>query len=139
MSILNSRKEKFRVVVADDNQDVRDKVVQLLRPDFEVVGTAADGNTAAEAVSLLEPDIVVLDISMPGKNGIETAQALKKTGSLSKIVFLTVHNDADFVRAAVKAGALGYVIKSQMARDLVTAINSAGEGNMFISPCCALD
>ena len=138
MAILKRDKKRLRVVVADDNRDVRDKVVQLLRPDFDVIGTAADGTSACEVVFLLEPEIVVLDISMPGKNGIETAEELKRRGSTTKTVFLTVHADSDFLRAAIKVGALAYVIKSHMASDLTAAMNSAAEGKLFVSPSCAL-
>ncbi len=138
MPILKKKKGKFRVVVADDNKDIRDKVVQLLRPDFDVVGTACDGTSACEAVFLLEPEIVVLDISMSGRNGIEAAEEMKRKGSETKPVFLTVHADPDFVRAALKAGASAYVVKSQMATDLITAMTAAVEGKIFISPSASL-
>lgn len=133
------KKRRLRVLVADDNREVRDKVVQLLRPDFEVVGTAEDGKAVFEAVLLLEPDILVLDISMPGMNGIEAAKELRRAGPPVKIVFLTVHDDPDFVRAALGTGASGYVIKSQMATDLTDAMRAAVEGNLFISPACAMN
>jgi DNA-binding NarL/FixJ family response regulator len=138
MPTANEKTRRIRVVIADDNKQVRDKVVQLLQPDFEVVGTAADGNAAVEVVLLLKPEIVVLDISMPIRNGIEAAIEMKKNSSLSKTVFLTVHDDPDFVRAALNAGAYGYVIKSQMAKDLTAAIWEASEGRFFISPNCAI-
>lgn len=113
-------------------------VVHLLTADFEVIGTAADGAAAFEMVMLLNPEIVVLDISMPILSGIDAAAAMKKSGSKAKTVFLTVHEDPDFVRAALTFGASGYVVKSQMATDLAAAIRVAIGGNFFISPCCAL-
>lgn len=113
-------------------------VVQLLTPDFEVIGTAADGSAAFEMVMLLNPEIVVLDISMPVLSGIEAAAEMKRKGSSAKAVFLTVHEDPDFVRAALSSGASGYVVKSQMATDLHTAIKMAADNEFFISPCCAL-
>jgi DNA-binding NarL/FixJ family response regulator len=128
----------MRVVVADDNKEIRDKVVQLLRPDFDVIGTALDGKSACEAVMLLEPDIVVLDISMAVLSGIEAAEKLKEKGSKTKTVFLTVHDDPDFVRAGLRTGASGYVVKSQMATDLLPAMKAAVRGQLFISPCCTL-
>ncbi len=138
MPILKEKKGRIRLVVVDDNKDVRDKVIQLLQPDYDVVGTACDGNSACEAVILLEPDIVVLDISMPVMGGIEAAQKIKKKGSNASIIFLTVHDDPDFVRAALKVGASGYVVKSQMATDLLAAVDAAIEGKHFISPSCTL-
>lgn len=134
----NKKIKRIRVVVADDNKQMRDKVVQYLQSDFEVIGTAADGNSAIEMVLLLKPDIVVLDISMPLTGGIEAAAEMNENGSQSKIVFLTVHEDSDFVRAAMSAGASAYVIKSHMATDLITAIQAACEGHFFITPNCAI-
>jgi DNA-binding NarL/FixJ family response regulator len=138
MPTQNEKIRRIRVVIADDNKQMRDKVVQLLQPDFEIVGTAADGNAAVEVVLLLQPEIVVLDISMPIRNGIEAAIEMKKKSSPSKTVFLTVHDDPDFVRAALNAGASAYVIKSQMAKDLTAAMLAVSEGRLFISPSCAI-
>ena len=129
---------RIRVLVADDNNEMRDKIIQLLTPDFEIVGSASDGTSAYDAVLLLEPDIIVLDISMPVMSGIETARKILNDGSVTKTVFLTVHDDPDFVRTAFKAGASGYVVKSQMATDLLPALRAAIQGKHFISPSCAL-
>ena len=132
------QKKNIRVVAADDNTQVRNKVVQLLQPEFEVVGTAADGKAALEIIRLLKPEIVVLDISMPIMTGIEVAAEMKKTRSKTRIVFLTVHEDPDFVKAAMKAGGSAYVVKSQMATDLISAMQAASDGNKFISPNCTV-
>src|SRR3982751_4344641 len=113
-----------RVVVVDDNVLMRDKVVQLLQPGYEVIGTAADGPAALEIITLLEPEIALMDISMPGISGIEVASKLKEKDSPVKVVFLTVHDDFDFVRAALNVGAFGYVVKSHMATDLTAAMRS---------------
>lgn len=82
------------------------------------------------------PDVCVIDISMPHVNGIEAAIKLRESGSEAKIVFLTVNEDSDFVRAALRTGALGYVVKSRMASDLCAAIHGAISGHLFISPSC---
>lgn len=134
----NKIKECVRVVVGEDNKQVCEKVVQLLQLDFEVIGTAMDGSAAFEMAMLLEPEIIVLDISMPIMSGIETAAKLKRNGSKAKTVFLTVHEDPDFARAALNSGAFGYVVKSRMATDLAVAVRAAIDGHSFISPCCAL-
>lgn len=78
----------------------------------------------------------VIDISMPQINGIEAAIKMRENGSQAKVVFLTVNEDSDFVRAALRTGALGYVLKSRMASDLCGAINGAILGNLFVSPSC---
>lgn len=130
---------RTRIFVADDNKYIRDKVVQLLGEDFEVIGTAADGDGAFEGVRLLHPEIIVLDISMPGLSGIETVAKLKAGQEPARAVFLTVHDDPDFVTAALKAGGWGYVVKSQMATDLPIAIRSAIDGRLFVSPCVAIN
>lgn len=139
MPTKSSTSGRTRVLIADDNKYIRDKVVQLLGTDFEVIGTAADGNGAYEAAQLLRPEIVVLDISMPGLSGIEAVTKIKKSRSQTSVVFLTVHDDPDFVRAALKAGGSGYVVKAQMATDLLAAIRSAMNGQTFISPCIAIN
>lgn len=129
---------RTRILIADDNKYIREKVVQLVAEDFDVIGTAADGKGACEAIQLLRPEIVVMDISMPGLSGIETMAKIKEEKIVPKIVFLTVHDDPDFVRAALEAGGSGYVVKSQMAADLLTALRSARDGKLFVSPCIAI-
>jgi len=108
-------------------------VVRLLSKNYDVVGTVNDGRALLEAASAMEPEVLILDVSMPIITGIEAARILKKTGSKSKIVFLTVHNDPDFVRTAREAGVLGYVLKQQMTTDLPEAIKQALKGECFTS------
>jgi DNA-binding NarL/FixJ family response regulator len=134
----NEKPSKIRVLVADDNKLMREKIVQLMQPDFVVVGTASDGNTALEMALLLKPDIVVLDISMGAVSGLDVAAEVRKKLPPAKIVMLTVHEDPDYVKAAFDAGASSYVIKSEMATDLTDALRAVSEGNIFISPTCAL-
>jgi len=121
-------------LVADDHEAVLKSVVRLLSKQCDVVGTVRDGRALLEAAGATEPDVLVLDISMPIITGIEAAVILKKTGSKAKIIFLTVHEDPDFVRAAHEVGALGYVVKQRMISDLPEAIRLALEGKCFTSP-----
>ncbi|HKP69040.1 MAG TPA: response regulator transcription factor [Pyrinomonadaceae bacterium] len=137
LNVENSDRS-IRIVVADDNTQVREKVVQLLLPDCDVVGTHANGQSALEAVLVLNPDIALLDISMPIMSGIEVAHELRTRESQTKVVFLTVHEDVDFVNAAFDAGASAYVVKSQMASDLHAAISAVERGGVFVSPMCAI-
>jgi DNA-binding NarL/FixJ family response regulator len=111
-----------------------ERVAGLLKTECDVVGTATDGQQALEAARDLKPDVLVIDISMPVMNGIETAHHLKEAGVEVRIVFLTVHDDPDFAREALKAGALGYVIKPRIASDLVAAIREVYAGRLFLSP-----
>jgi DNA-binding NarL/FixJ family response regulator len=127
---------RARILLADDHKEIRDRAVRLLEPEFEVVGTVADGNALVKAAAQLIPDVCVIDISMPHLNGIEAAIRLRESGSGARIVFLTVNEDSDFVRAALRTGALGYVVKSRMASDLCVAINGAMSGRLFVSPSC---
>ena len=121
-------------MVADDHSAVLKSIVRLLSRHYDVVGTVSDGRALLEAAGTMEPDVLVLDISMPLITGIEAVRILKKSGSKAKIVFLTVHEDPDFVRAARDVGALGYVVKQRMISDLPEAIKQALEGKPFISP-----
>jgi DNA-binding NarL/FixJ family response regulator len=127
---------RARILLADDHKEIRDRAVRLLEPEFEVVGTVADGEALLKASAHMMPDVCVIDISMPRLNGIEAAIKLRENGSEARIVFLTVNEDPDFIRAALRTGALGYVVKSRMASDLCTAINGAISGRLFISPSC---
>jgi len=122
-----------RLVVADDHKLMVRAVVGLLSPEFDVMETASDGSVALRLAERLDPDVMVLDISMPGLNGIEVARRLKAAGSRAKIVFLTVHNDPDFLRVALEAGAHGYILKSRMPEELVPAIRAALRDRIFVS------
>lgn len=124
---------RARILLADDHKDMREHVVQLLERDFEILGECSDGQTAVEAVSELKPDICLMDISMPVLNGIQAAHKLTANGSTAKIIFLTIHEDPDFVQAALKTGAKGYVIKRCLASDLPAAVNEVLAGRIFIS------
>ena len=127
---------RARILLADDHKEIRDRAVRLLEPEFEVVGAVSDGNALVRVYAQLKPDVCIIDISMPYLNGIEAAIKLRENGSEARIVFLTVNEDSDFVRAALKTGALGYVVKSRMATDLCLAINGAIRGHLFVSPSC---
>jgi DNA-binding NarL/FixJ family response regulator len=125
---------KVRVLLADDHPLLLMAVVNHLEPTFEVVGRVADGKSLFESAMKLQADVIVTDISMPILNGIEAANKLKVSGCRSKIVFLTVHSDPEFVRACLATGALGYVVKSHLKTDLVPAIREALGERIFISP-----
>ena len=126
--------DRARVLVADDHFALRERVAALLEPDFEVVGQVANGRDLLTEARRLKPDVVVLDISMPLMDGIEAATQLLSSGSEARVVFLTIQDRIEFVRAGLAAGALGYVIKSRLTIDLLTAIREILAGHRFISP-----
>ena len=123
-----------RVILADDQKEMRRAIVLALRDEFSVVGIAENGTEAIDLTTRLCPDVLVLDICMPVENGIAAACHLKDLGSKTKVIFLTVNHDPEFVAAAMSAGALGYVLKQSLAAELVPAIWSAMHGHVFISP-----
>ena len=125
------------VLVADDHDDFLATVVRHLEPHFDVVGTVSNGQALVDEAVRLAPDMVVLDITMPVVNGIDAVRKLRATGSRARIVFLTVHADPDYVRAALGAGALGYVLKSELASDLLPCLQDVLGGRSFVSPAIA--
>jgi DNA-binding NarL/FixJ family response regulator len=124
----------LRVLLADDHTEMLRMTENILEPILEVVGKVADGRSLLEAAAKLHPDLIVTDISMPILNGIEAIKKLKESGSLAKVVFLTVHSDQDFVRACFEAGATGYVVKPRIVTDLLIAVQAALVGHSFTSP-----
>jgi len=125
---------KMRVLLADDHRGFLKLIRGLLEPTFDVVGEVEDGEALIEATSKLRPDVIVSDISMPKLNGIEAVNRLQESGSTSKFVFLTVLASPDFVRAALKSGALAYVSKSRISADFLVAVREALAGRIFVSP-----
>ncbi len=112
---------------------MRERAEILLATECDIVGTAADGPETVEGVAKLIPDVLVLDITMHEMSGIEVARRLKEDGVNLPIVFLTVHEDPEFAEEALEIGALGYVIKSRMASDLMVAVKEAYAGRSFVS------
>lgn len=126
--------DTVRLLLVDDNPDVLRQVIQLVPSEFEVVGTLPDGAGLSGAMAAHRPDIIVLDVTLPGLSGIALARQLRNAGCPAKVVFLTVHSDPDYVRAALTAGAIGYVVKTRLSLDLVPALQAAFQGTRFISP-----
>ena len=122
-----------RVLLADDSPSMLYEARQILEPEFQVVETVDNGEALLHAAAKLDPDIVILDISMPILNGLEAARRLKREGSKARIVFLTVHEDWEFVEESFAAGAVGYVVKPRLATDLLVAVREALMGRTFVS------
>ena len=122
-----------RILLADDHKEMRDRIQRYLEVEFDVVAAVENGRTLLDAASKLNPDVCLLDISMPVLNGIEAAVKLRESGSTAKVLFLTIHEDPDFLEAALNTGASGYVLKRRMASDLRAAIRDALAGKTFVS------
>jgi DNA-binding NarL/FixJ family response regulator len=120
-----------RILVVDDHEELRNKIVHLLDQQFNVLGAMGDGPSFLKALDRLKPDLCVLDISMPDMNGIDVAQQIKQTHSQIKIVFVTVHDDLDFRAAALSTGAEGYVTKAKMGGELLFAVRKVLAGGRF--------
>jgi DNA-binding NarL/FixJ family response regulator len=125
--------DEIRVLLVDDNLATLARVSTALAPGCVIVGAMRDGQAALAAARDLSPDVVVLDISMPGMNGFELAARLRQMGSKAALVFLTVHDEQEFVMAAKEAGALGYVEKPRLAVDLLHAVREARAGRPWFS------
>ena len=124
----------IRVFLADDNRDMLSDLRQELADEFEVVGTAENGKDVLKAVVELDPDVLALDITMPYLHGIEVAKYLKAANCRTSILFLTIHEEPEYISAAFAAGALGYVSKRRLATDLKPAIREVFAGRRFLSP-----
>ena len=125
---------KVRILLADDHRPFLNMVKELLLSTCEVVGLVPDGQALIEAAGRLHPDVILTDISMPVLNGIDASQQLSDSGSTAKVIFLTAHSDMDFVEACLATGALGFVMKSRLANDLLPAVQDALAGRIFVSP-----
>ena len=125
---------RIRLVVVDDNPAMLRQIAHVLSEQFEIAAMCQNGDELQSALESCDPDVVVLDITLPGENGIAIASRLTRTACRARIVFLSVHNDADYVRSTMAAGALGYVVKMRLSSDLPAALHAAFAGERFISP-----
>ncbi len=125
----------IRVLVAEDHLLVRQGIVKLLEAesDLQVVGEADNGREAIALIESLQPDVVVLDISMPELDGLETLARLRGRQPKLRPVILSMHADPALVRQALRAGALGYVVKQSVADELLAAVRAAHSGSLYLS------
>lgn len=123
-----------RLLIAEDHDDIRELLAEMLRPEYEIVALVGDGKAAVEAATQLEPDLALLDISMPVMSGITAARRMKQQRRSAKIVFISNHTDVAYVEAAFGLGAQGYVFKTRMGSDLALAIREVLAGGVYRSP-----
>ena len=127
---------RIRILLADDHTLFRQGVRTLLasETDMEVVGEAADGSAAAERAAELKPDVVLLDIGMPGPSSFETTRQIKRNRPETKVLFLTMYDDEDYLLEGMEVGANGYVLKDSPAPQLVAAVRDVYRGGSYLSP-----
>jgi DNA-binding NarL/FixJ family response regulator len=127
---------KLRILIADDHEVVRRGLCTLLQSHegWEICGEATDGRAAVEKAKQLKPDVVILDIGMPNLNGLAATRQLVHEDPLCKVIVLTITDSDQVIREALDAGARGFVLKSDAARDLVTAVEALQRNRMFFTP-----
>jgi DNA-binding NarL/FixJ family response regulator len=118
---------------------VLEGLASLLRSEFSLVGTVADGARLIEAARQLRPDVIVADVAMPGMSGLEALRRLKEEPTAFKLIFLTMHADAELAAQALRAGASGFVVKHAAGKELIAAIHTVLRGGKYLPPHLASD
>jgi len=130
------KEKKTRILLADDHSIVRQgfRLILEAQSDIEIVGEASNGREAIVQAERLQPDIVVMDVAMPELNGIEATRRLTAVVPRCRVLALSMHKDAVYVREILKAGARGYLLKDALDRDLVAAVRALMRGEGYLSP-----
>jgi len=131
-----SMQKKIRIVLAEDHIIVRDGIKSLIsaNPDFEISGEAGDGLEAVRMVDKLKPDLILMDLTMPKSNGLDAIGDIKNRSPETRILILTVHKIEEYVRACLKAGADGYLLKKSSHKELLNAIHHVISGEPYLDP-----
>jgi DNA-binding NarL/FixJ family response regulator len=128
--------DKIKILLVDDNLNIRQELNSVLceHPNFEVVGQAENGLEAISRNKELNPDVILMDINMPEMNGLQAAKTILRTHPFSKILFLTIYNDEEYIIESYKIGAKGYILKDALASDLFAAIETVFDGEKYFRP-----
>ena len=130
--------ERRRVVVADDHEITRKGMRSILEESgWEVIAEARDGREAVEKVKSLRPDVVVLDVSMPSLNGLEATRQMLRQDPQTRVLILTMHQSDSLIHEVLKAGARGYILKSDAGRDLVSALDAIRRNRTYFTASAA--
>lgn len=126
----------IRILLADDHTVLRAGLKALLNaePDMKVIGEAGDGDSCVRRVAALRPDVLLLDINMPGRNGLEALAQVRKIAPETRVLVLTMHDDAGYLRQALASGGVGYVLKQAAGEELLTAIRAVHGGGVYLHP-----
>ncbi len=125
---------KPSILLADDHTMVAEAFRNLLEPQYEIVGTVADGRSLLEAAPKLKPDVIVLDVGMPLLNGLAAGQQLKQILPKSKIIYVTMNDDPDLASEALRTGGSAYLLKSSAASELLRSIREVLRGGVYVTP-----
>jgi len=136
---MASSARRAAVLIADDHAIVMEGLVSLLQREFSVVGSVTDGTRLVDAARQHRPDVIVTDLAMPGLSGLEALRRLRLDGSSAKVIFLTMHADAQLAAEALRAGASGFVVKHSAGKELIEAIRTALRGGTYVTPSLASD
>lgn len=133
---MAKRNPTLRIVVADDHELVRQGIRNLLSScrGWKVVGEAANGEQAVKMTDKLRPQVLIMDITMPQLDGLEATKQIKASSPETRVLILTMHESDQMVRRILKAGALAYVLKSDLAAQLVEAVSEVSQGRLFLTP-----
>jgi DNA-binding NarL/FixJ family response regulator len=125
-----------RIIVVDDHAVIRRGVQEILHgfPEWELCGEAANGQEAVRLAEAVKPEIIIMDVSMPGLNGLEATRIICNILPDTKVLLLTLHSSTELVRNAFRAGARGYVLKSDAEHELVRALNVVAGDGTYVSP-----
>jgi two-component system, NarL family, response regulator NreC len=137
LTVPVTAEDTITIVLADDHAVVRSSLRLLLdaEPDFDVVAEAGDVDTALRTVAGCKPSVLILDLNMPGaRSSLEAIPSVAETSSGTRVVVLTVHEDPEFAHHALRAGALGYVLKDSAHGELVEAVRRASAGEEYVNP-----
>jgi DNA-binding NarL/FixJ family response regulator len=127
-------KPRSRIFLVDDHAMLLGAFQRLLESRYDIVGTAGDGRALLDVAEIARPDLVVLDVSMPRLNGMDAAAQLRRKMPAVKFIFLSVNEDRELAREAIRLGASGYLLKSSAAEELFTAIEVALAGKTYVTP-----
>jgi DNA-binding NarL/FixJ family response regulator len=127
---------KIRILLADDHSVVRQGFSAILRAqaDMDVIAEATNGREAVEKARELQPDVIVMDVAMPELNGIEATRRIQEEAPRSRVLALSMHKDAVYVREILRAGARGYLLKDSIDVDFISAVRAVARGDGYISP-----
>jgi DNA-binding NarL/FixJ family response regulator len=130
---LDAAPRRYRVVLADDHEDILDEVCRLLTPEFEVVDKVKDGIALIQAAAKFRPDAAICDLHMPGLDGIECGARILRRGLSKAVIVLTMYNAPGLVEKALQEGIQGYVLKVDASEELVPAIYAVVRGGTYLS------
>lgn len=130
---------KLRILLAEDHATVREglKMIVDSQPDMTVVAEAADGRAAVTRAGEVTPDVIVMDVSMPRLNGLKATELLRQQCPRSKVLALTRHTEAGYLKELLRAGASGYVLKQSSSADFLSAIRAVAAGGIYLDPAIA--